>query len=240
MKKRAIHSSKDYDEFRAFVACSHLKPVKGNELSLLLQPGKGTAPLALKQPTMVSKGKNKSNRRNERSCKKLVKSANDKFPSSAADTCMKFQRDWDRYCSTTEKRIQYLRLFPSPIMAAKSIFSVEMDAIVMCDIINALSMLMSGDEYDSLFEDNNCTSMKDFVLEWVFAISECGRFEFNVAFFGADEKRALNQIFSWLNKQHCSLPEKIRDYSIAANKQHAGDFRENFLVTLRRRYQIQT
>eukprot|EP00816_Leptocylindrus_hargravesii_P013737 CAMPEP_0196804696 /NCGR_PEP_ID=MMETSP1362-20130617/4368_1 /TAXON_ID=163516 /ORGANISM="Leptocylindrus danicus, Strain CCMP1856" /LENGTH=204 /DNA_ID=CAMNT_0042177165 /DNA_START=51 /DNA_END=662 /DNA_ORIENTATION=+ len=165
MKKRAIHSSKDYDEFRAFVACSHLKPLKGNEMSQLLQPGKGAAPLALKQPSMVRKGK-KFNRRNERSCKKLVKSANEEFPSSAADTCMKFQRDWDRYCSTIDKRIQYLRLFPSPITAAKSIFSVEMDAIIMCDIINALSVLTNDDEYGRLCEDDNCTSMKDLVLEW--------------------------------------------------------------------------
>ena len=139
----------------------------------------------------------------------LVKSANEEFQSSAADTCMKFQRDWDRYCTTTGKGVQYLRLFPSPVMAAKSIFSGEMDAIVMCDIINVLSMVMNDDEHGSLCEDNNCTSMKDFVLEWIFAISECGRFEFNIAFIGADEKRALNQIFSWLNKQHCSLPEKI-------------------------------
>jgi hypothetical protein len=36
MKKRAIHSAKDYDEFRNMVACAELKPVESKELSNLM------------------------------------------------------------------------------------------------------------------------------------------------------------------------------------------------------------
>jgi len=37
MKKRAIHMSKDYEEFKNFVACSELNPVKRSEMSKLFQ-----------------------------------------------------------------------------------------------------------------------------------------------------------------------------------------------------------
>uniref|UniRef100_A0A7S0CGE9 Dynein attachment factor N-terminal domain-containing protein n=1 Tax=Proboscia inermis TaxID=420281 RepID=A0A7S0CGE9_9STRA len=38
MKKRAVHSSKNYDEFQAFVSCSELKPLQTREVAQLINP----------------------------------------------------------------------------------------------------------------------------------------------------------------------------------------------------------
>ncbi|KAL7461487.1 hypothetical protein ACHAXS_001908 [Conticribra weissflogii] len=42
MKKRAVHASKDYDEFRNFVSVSQLKPTSGRDLSTLFRGAAGS------------------------------------------------------------------------------------------------------------------------------------------------------------------------------------------------------
>jgi hypothetical protein len=44
MKKRAIHTSKDYDEFKNFVSVSQLKPTSGREVSSLFAGSLGSVP----------------------------------------------------------------------------------------------------------------------------------------------------------------------------------------------------
>ena len=154
---------------------------------------------------------------------------------------MDFQRDWNR-CSTNSRRIQYLQLFSSPLTATKSIFSVEMDAIILCDIIKALSTLTNENGDGCGADDIHCSGTEDyFVLKWIFAIPECGGFSFNIAFFGESEKKALKKMFSWLDKKIPSHNDVIRDYLIADSKESAGYFEEdlNLLTTLRSRYQMQ-
>ncbi|KAL3764109.1 hypothetical protein ACHAWU_003921 [Discostella pseudostelligera] len=56
MKKRAIHTSKDYNEFRNFVSVSQLKPTSGRDVSSLFNGASGSIPTSVRSRNIPNDG----------------------------------------------------------------------------------------------------------------------------------------------------------------------------------------
>ena len=160
MKKRAVHISKDYDEFKNFVAASELKPVSSSEMGQLFVQGRqgqgSTAMYTGNGMTRRSVVPNiiASNTRTERDSaflynlalplefenisiekknknqKKACKAKCPAVPKKATD----LEREWKRCCKTPISTLNYL-LLPSDSTSSSVTEEVsEMQSIIPSDL----------------------------------------------------------------------------------------------------------
>ena len=109
---------------------------------------------------------------------------------------MEFQRDWLRHCKKVADQIKYLSLFESSDSILK-VFSIEMDATILSDILKCLHSFMLFDEKMEVNEKKR----RNMIVLWLSCFPKCGRFHLNVAFLDDNEKALLRSIFDWLHQQ---------------------------------------
>ena len=103
MKKRAVHTSKDYDEFKNFVACSQLKPVQSKQMGqLFVQRGVGNYSRngLVGAATASSRSSNKMCKVQDRNEKRLAVLMNDMicgWIDGWTDVCKPFD-GWMYWC----------------------------------------------------------------------------------------------------------------------------------------------
>ncbi|KAL7545168.1 hypothetical protein ACHAWF_008524 [Thalassiosira exigua] len=174
MKKRAIHSSKDYDEFRNLVSVSQLKPSSGHDVSSLFS---GTAELS-------ARGSNRNNMKGGRvgGFDEVIKKRENASISSIATqgsipsqgghrtvgrhttkssrTAYDFFRHWKQHCKTAEETLSFLtrtenadgssenQLVLPPETTCKEYFSTDVESEILGGIVEALHLLI-GTERNS-------------------------------------------------------------------------------------------
>ncbi len=127
MKKRAVHMSQDYNEFKSFVAASQLKPVPSSEIGqLFVQRQKSTTETVESyrqtRPNKVCLEKDKTffhdfdtslrfdqksaGRKNDKCVAKQSVSKKTSGPRNAAE----LGREWRKWCKTPPSTLKYLML----------------------------------------------------------------------------------------------------------------------------------
>eukprot|EP00752_Nemacystus_decipiens_P014207 g12636.t1 len=225
MKKRAIHTAANYDEFRHMVSCAQLTPVTRKEMEMLSDQKRGwqgrsggVAPVT-KKPG--SHGRDKTPR-GTRKCDgaEIRESAKSTGPVRAPRDYSQFQRDWRRRCRTDDERREYLRMISPDKLPV--LFRVELEP----DILGQVLLLIChdftghpvGDKIDSAKApthqpgDGNASSTfgsspgsnggsllgedeARYCVEWLSALSKTGRFAVNILFLEEKEKLALGRLF---------------------------------------------
>ena len=104
MKKRAIHTARDYDEFRNMVACATLTPVSSKELASLRQGKRGWNHAAAARRGGAGSREGPARQRRGKAKAALRRGV----PEQAPRTGMEFLRDWRRCCATPEQKRAYL------------------------------------------------------------------------------------------------------------------------------------
>ncbi|KAK1944635.1 Coiled-coil domain-containing protein 103 [Phytophthora citrophthora] len=117
MKKRAIHTAANYDEFKNLVACADLKPISQKELRDFSQADRQTN-IPFKKKTSRKKAANE--RRFQPAAPAL-----DVPPATAVDFC----RNWKRYLKTTNAKYRYLELTTPERLA--DMFKADIDSDLM-------------------------------------------------------------------------------------------------------------
>jgi hypothetical protein len=130
MKKRAIHMSKNYDEFKSFVACSNLQPVKRDEMSQLFTSTESRISMNQNRPNKVLNSSSEIDRTtkklleglginsstsNKQQSSTIIQSSQ-RRPGSSMDlskvptTFMELEKEWRYFCTTVDTALQYILL----------------------------------------------------------------------------------------------------------------------------------
>eukprot|EP00984_Skeletonema_dohrnii_P013148 scaffold5416_cov113-Skeletonema_dohrnii-CCMP3373.AAC.8 len=194
MKKRALHGSLDYDEFKNFVSVSQLKPISGRDVSSLFNGGSGSLPASTFHNRTVhgastvqsgigcldgyideKKKKGEEVVVNDDSKKKNVEVATKSRGGKINRSSTKSSRDaynflarWKRQCSSSASdALTFLvHLEELPETTCQQYFSTDIDSDVVGDIVCALHLLMC------IARDNNGHN-DDLVAELSSAESLC-------------------------------------------------------------------
>jgi len=169
MKKRALHGSLDYDEFKNFVSVSQLKPISGRDVSSLFNGSSGSLPTSTfrnrtvhgassvqsgigcldgyidekkKDGEVVVNDDNKKNNV-EVTTKSQGGKVNRSSTKSSRDA-YNFLARWKRQCSSSASdALTFLvHLEEVPETTCQQYFSTDIDSDVVGDIVCALHLLM--------------------------------------------------------------------------------------------------
>nr|CCA14216.1 conserved hypothetical protein [Albugo laibachii Nc14] len=124
VKKRAIHTSANYDEFKNRVACANMKPITTKELKELSKPRSLSTNLAYRKSAQ-STGKI--------STWKMPEISQLQAPKTSAE----FTATWNRYLTTLNQKWRYLQMTTASRIA--SLFQADIDADLMVSIVHVLS-----------------------------------------------------------------------------------------------------
>ncbi|KAL3780075.1 hypothetical protein HJC23_007324 [Cyclotella cryptica] len=136
MKKKAIHTSKDYDEFRNFVSAAQLKPTSGRDVSNLLTGAAGSLPQGSRNFSFRNKcdgpgiiggydgsiqrridevhyqdgqqGASRKFGKKSRDNNSLVLKNNNHLPSKSSREAYDFLREWKQHCTNSERTLDFL------------------------------------------------------------------------------------------------------------------------------------
>lgn len=230
MKKRAIHMSKDYDEFKSFVSCSQLKPVPSHEMGQLFvarrtenqqhhraRSGRVNPSCTRTAPSVISSMVSSPFTTDGSS---RVGETSREIPTNVAQ----LEREWKRYCGSPADTLSYItmpvsailcpssvldsgfteRLRISPEQISQSLCRVEMDATVFGDILEALDCLLSA-EFDNIRDE-----ARSFTHRWMLALPHSGRFRINVAFLSKKQRKFIVTIFEDLQVDESVNREGLR------------------------------
>ena len=178
MKKRAIHTARDYDEFRNMVACATLTPVSSKELASLRQGKRGWNHAAAARRGGAGSREGPVRQRRGKAKAALRRGV----PEQAPRTGMEFLRDWRRCCATPEQKRAYLSVVgPSTF---EQLFRADLDAHVLAQVLSAL--------HGAPAEADSAAAMP--LEAWLLAISRTGRFDLNMAFLDNDERAQATEL----------------------------------------------
>lgn len=174
MKKRAVHSSANYDEFKAFVKCSQLNPVSRSEISQLFHPhvpavatsnknttGNGAttrrsyanSSIPISDPyksSIYQPSSSSSNIRAEATDTTTpLHSTNEKKNdinniSHPPQNAMEFERKWNTAYGTIPEKAQFLLSEIPPKHLSKLYSKLEMNSIILGEIIECLHFKVSN------------------------------------------------------------------------------------------------
>ncbi|KAF4320682.1 hypothetical protein BBO99_00001281 [Phytophthora kernoviae] len=177
MKKRAIHTAANYDEFRNLVACADLKPISQKELRDFSK--------AERQTNISFKKKTRKNADKNRQIQPAAPVL-DVPPKTAVDFC----RNWKRYLKTIDAKFRYLQL-TSPERLGK-MFKSDMDSDLMAEIIHALLVSLNQDTASVGSEDIPPTV---FALQIMEALTQTARFSLILDFFDSHQLEEVQELF---------------------------------------------
>jgi hypothetical protein len=172
MKKKAIHTSADYDEFKNFVSCAELKPTTSRDVSSLFTGGFGSksrqgnaACLDGGRMQSVIGGYGESIQQRKvaeegvSSTAKRVLQENNTIPKKTSREAYAFLRGWKQECTSPERTLLFLtRIRPSSDTAegielalpaadiCREYFSTDIDSEILGDTIEGLHLLSLSDQ----------------------------------------------------------------------------------------------
>lgn len=224
MKKRAIHICKDYSEFKAFVSCSHLKPVNSSDMDSLFVNRKGG------RRRMESDENTKQVKMNrgykeidsifaalplEKDATSLtlpIKSKKNatKIPSTSMD----LEKEWTSYCTNSESTLRYLLLSTeeSPRYQVPSLDDISLPESPRISPNNfqrlcryEITPIMLGGIVTALcyltklkIANDVPERVTEFVSNWLISITKCGRYELSLNFLSNEEKSSLRSIVKYV------------------------------------------
>jgi len=218
---------KDYNEFKAFVSCSHLQPLQSKDLASLIQPGANVRGIPYNHVARSTRDHRNSD------VKAQPNFASSLAGQSAPSSISQMERDWKRKCSTISDKYNYLRNEISPVLfSSTSMFGrTTLDPTLMSDILHVLwcayhktSFLEKGESSENhtregsahkstpLVGDETC----NFVYLWMDALSKCGRFSLNLSFLAKDTLKEIADMILFMSNS-------INDSKLPNKK----EFREN-------------
>ena len=129
MKKRAIHISKNYDEFKNFVACSNLQPVQRHEMNQLFISTETQHAMNRNRPNKVFNSSSEmdqtskklleglritstsnSTSATEQSSSQVCTRTSCDLSSKVPETLMEFEKEWRYFCTSVDATLQYILL----------------------------------------------------------------------------------------------------------------------------------
>lgn len=189
MKKRALHSSKDYDEFKNFVSVSQLKPASGRDVSGLFNGGSGSFPTFRNRTVhgassgvqtsigcldgCIDKKKDKvviiCDDEMTTKCHEEGKAATRISTVKSSRDAYNFLARWKRQCSSSASNaLPFLaQMEELPEEICRQYFSTDIDSDVVGDIVGALHLLMriavndKNGHHDDLVTELRLTELLD-------------------------------------------------------------------------------
>ncbi|POM58972.1 hypothetical protein PHPALM_36309 [Phytophthora palmivora] len=179
MKKRAIHTAANYDEFKNLVACADLKPISQKELRDFSRADR---------QTNISFKKNKAKKKlaNERHIQPTAP-ALDVPPSTAVDFC----RNWKRYLKTTDEKFRYLQITTPKRIAV--MFKTDIDSDLMAEIVEVLVTSWRQKTADVSPEE---LPLAAFAIATMEALSQTTRLSLILDFFEDHQMEKMRDLFN--------------------------------------------
>jgi hypothetical protein len=175
MKKKAIHTSADYDEFKNFVSCAELKPTTSRDVSSLFTCSFGSASRSGnaacrdggRQGVLGGYGESIQQRKvfeaerssaNSSSTGKQVPKENNVISKKSSREAYDFLREWKKECTSPEHTLSFLtRIRPSDTTSGieltlpagdtcREYFSTDIDSEILGDIVEGLHLLSRSDK----------------------------------------------------------------------------------------------
>ena len=222
-------AGKDYDEFKAFVACSQLNPIKSSELSQLIQPHGASVSRGRLSKVPQQKSKTLADdvfheilgskpQSEKKSTKNKGKTTTDKrvwqddgarqaqsFSAKLPTTASQMERDWRKYCQTIEAKTFYMEECLTPVSRFVAIFEQKaLDPSIMSDIFDVMQKIVEEHQHHQHeLDGNDALDITMFVYNWIEALTQCERFNLNLSFMDRKRTDILQRIFEWL---HGSFP----------------------------------
>ena len=221
MKKRALHASVDYDEFKNLVSASQLKPIGWRDVSSLFNGCSGSHS-TFRNRTVHGGGigcldgyiDEKKKNENKMKEKMTTKSQESKGISSSAKSsrdAYNFLALWKQQCSSSAGAALsfLLQMEEKPETICEQYFSTDIDSDVVGDIVSALQLLMclaldKNDHNDESFSsqiadtsDEPDSTLK-FISSWLKAMTTCGRFDLAISFMTATQESQLKEIVEFV------------------------------------------
>lgn len=218
MKKRAIRMCKDYNEFKALVDCSHLKPVNRNDMDALFVNKNGSQ--RMKQVKMNRGYKEVDSILSKlslgRDTAPMPMPVKSKTNATVPSTSMDLEKEWTLYCKDIDSTLRYLLLSTdkSPSDQRSSVDGIEIpkrlrvspyDFQRLCR--NEVTPFMLGGiitalhyftKLENIHAHVDCVA--DFISNWLISISKCGRYELSLNFLNHEEKSSLQSLVKYLDK----------------------------------------
>ncbi|KAF4146405.1 putative Monad-binding region of RPAP3 [Phytophthora infestans] len=189
MKKRAIHTAANYDDFKNLVACADLKPISQKELRDFSRTDRQTNIAYKKKSTWKKTG-------NDR-CFSATP-ALDVPPTAAVDFC----RNWKRYLKTTDAKLRYLQL-TTPERLAK-MFKPDIDSDLMADIVEVLAASWCQKSVETNAEE---PASATFAVAIMAALSRTTRLSLILDFFENRQTEKVRELFNLVEGAD-DLPEQ--------------------------------
>ena len=229
MKKKALHSSKDYDEFNNFVSVSQLEPVSNRDVSSLFNGSSGGAQTTtFRNRTVHGASKEQSDigclggyidERKEIQMDAQIITAKRLENKGSSSSTIKSSRDahsflahWKQQCSSSASdALSFLvQMKETPETICKTYFATDIDSDVVGDIVSTLHLLMSkalgkndhndnDESFAALISDLD--EATTFISSWLKAMMACGRFDLARSFLTSTQESQLNEIVEFIKKQ---------------------------------------
>jgi hypothetical protein len=139
-------TGKDYNEFRAFVSCSHLNPVQSKQMKELLQSGTAGATrdrvtrlqyTDKKKQLSLAAAQPVESKLSAPGMRKTTRSSKGEKKMSVAS----FERDWRRNCPVLSRKFDFLMhtVTPSAFASCEMFGRTALDPAIMSDIIHVVA-----------------------------------------------------------------------------------------------------
>ncbi|TYZ67176.1 hypothetical protein PybrP1_001670 [[Pythium] brassicae (nom. inval.)] len=185
MKKRAIHTAANYDDFKNLVACADLKPISQKELRDFSRNERQTnLTYKLKPRREFGRG--------------LAFEAPPADLHAAPATSVAFCRNWRRYLKTSSEKLRYLKLTTAPTLG--EIFKSDLDADLFAEIVGVLvetwaSNARCGDDDDLALQ----SEQRHFAADVLAALSETNRLALVLDFLDNNQHEKLQRLVALLS-----------------------------------------
>ncbi|KAG1693675.1 hypothetical protein DVH05_023077 [Phytophthora capsici] len=203
MKKRAIHTAANYDDFKNLVACADLKPISQKELRDFSKSDRQTN-IPFKKKTSRKKSAN------ERHFQPAAP-ALDVPPATAVDFC----RNWKRYLKTTDAKYRYLQLTTPERL--EDMFRTDIDSDLMAEIVEVLVA-----SWQQKSADSEEPSQATFALATMMALSQTARLSLILDFFEEHQTEKMRELFNLVEGAEDLLERNLEMLSILKDKLRLG------------------
>ncbi|KAF1320414.1 Coiled-coil domain-containing protein, partial [Globisporangium splendens] len=193
MKKRAIHTAANYDEFKNLVACADLKPISQRELRDFSRNER--------QTSLSYKVEARKEFRRDLQLKASPTALNQP-PANTVEFC----RNWRRYLKSNDEKLRYLTL-TTPTRLGE-IFKSDMDADLMAEIIHILVVTWKHGDNVGDEAKGASTEQGAFALDIMKALSQTRRFALLLDFLDNNQLEKIQTQFAMLGRQHESETSK--------------------------------
>lgn len=194
-----VNIGKNYDEFKAFVACSQLKPIQGSELGQLVRrPAERALSTTRNSRTGIVQQKQTSRNKSLHvgNSISLQSEENGVSGGNSPRTGSLLEKEWRQRCQTFPEKALYMHKKLSPSTFIPIYQKASLDPSFMSDLISVIHQIIFVDVMSSEVPYDRTT----YVLEWMEAFPQCTSFHLNLLFMNSCEKNSVHQIIDWIDQ----------------------------------------